>query len=1141
MVRTLRLFLLMAFAWVLSPTLHASHIMGGEIWWDCLPNGQYRIKMKIYRDCNGITLTGNENISVRNYNGGTLSIPMPLITMTDVSPDCAPWPGAQTIACGAFTGSNGNGDGAVQENYYESAPVTLTGTPTAAGWVFTWTSCCRNSAVDNITGAGGTGHTLRAIMYPYVPPGGTAPNAANPCYDSSPRFTESPSTVICTGYPFTYNHNASDPELDSIYYRWADPLDDLTAGTGWNPPVSPNTVSWATGYSSTSPLPGPTVNPLNVPANLDQLSGQVSYTCHTPGSYVTCIAVEAWKCGQRVAEIYRDIQITLLGCTEVNNKPVLTMTPSPGSVPITQNGFQYSATAYAGDLVAFTLNAADYDLTPVTFGLQTIQFQATGGQLGVPITNAATGCLNPPCATISPGPGNGGSFSAVANNTVIFNWDTDCNHLAVSNGCGSFQNTYTFAMRMQDNFCPAPAISIATLKVTVLADPSDPPVINCAGIATNGDINLSWTPPADTGFQFNYYIIYYKPDQPANAVFAPVDTVYGYSTAQAVLTGLANNGDGLYYMRVNTQCDYLSNESDTVGIMFMNMTPLPPTSSSFAVMNWTPIGSGVTNYEIWAEVPQNSNNWVQVGSTTDTAYIDTASFCGAFVNYQVRVPINGSYCGSNLDSGYFSDNTNDDIMVIDSISVVGSQAAISFGASTSDDVTDYYLLQWNANLGQFDIIDTIPVGTPMPYVIPTSVADTRSETYKVISTDSCGNQSDDLSVVRHRTILLKNYLDKCSGNNNLTWTEYKGFNVHEYRVMVEITPPGGFTNTVLLNSQSETDSSYLHLSLQNGYTYCYYVRAVDTVQNLSAVSNRICLTADVPNKSRLLYLGKASNTLDAIDLVTYIDGTADVINFTYERADNPVGPYLPIGTVPKPAQPPYVLLYTDYGADADNRMYWYRVSALDSCGARDTVSNIARNIFLQVDPLGGATNFLRWNPYEDWGGVVGTYTIYRAAQEGYGFVPLTTVPGTDTSYYDYIDPSISNEGRFCYYVVAEEQDNPLGFVDVNGEAFKSQSNQDCAVHEARVFLPSAFNPNSPFEENRWFGPSKVFGKERKNYRFYILNRWGELMFDSDKPGEKWDGTYQGNEAPIGVYQYYLKYQSLESVPVEQRGFFTLIR
>ena len=57
----------------------------------------------------------------------------------------------------------------------------------------------------------GSGYYLRAIMYPYTPPTATLPlsygsSTAGPtCYDSSPDFAEKPATIICMGYPFTYN------------------------------------------------------------------------------------------------------------------------------------------------------------------------------------------------------------------------------------------------------------------------------------------------------------------------------------------------------------------------------------------------------------------------------------------------------------------------------------------------------------------------------------------------------------------------------------------------------------------------------------------------------------------------------------------------------------------------------------------------------------------------------------------------------------------------------------------------------------------------------------------------------------------------------------------------------------------------
>ena len=64
------LFLLLIIGF--SFQVKASHLMGGEITWECLksgPNvGQYIFQMKVYRDCNGITFSQNsQTLTHHNY------------------------------------------------------------------------------------------------------------------------------------------------------------------------------------------------------------------------------------------------------------------------------------------------------------------------------------------------------------------------------------------------------------------------------------------------------------------------------------------------------------------------------------------------------------------------------------------------------------------------------------------------------------------------------------------------------------------------------------------------------------------------------------------------------------------------------------------------------------------------------------------------------------------------------------------------------------------------------------------------------------------------------------------------------------------------------------------------------------------
>ncbi|MEY5049044.1 MAG: hypothetical protein RLZZ175_2403 [Bacteroidota bacterium] len=70
------------------------------------------------------------------------------------------------------------------------------------------------------------------------------------------------------------------------------------------------------------------------------------------------------------------------------------------------------------------------------------------------------------------------------------------------------------------------------------------------------------------------------------------------------------------------------------------------------------------------------------------------------------------------------------------------------------------------------------------------------------------------------------------------------------------------------------------------------------------------------------------------------------------------------------------------------------------------------------------------------------------------------------------------------------------------------------------------------------------GKYFTNYRMLIFNRWGEIIFESTNPNEQWDGTYRGEEMPIGVYPWIVTYEGLVEKykgPYLQKGSVTLIR
>ena len=622
----------------------ASHLMGGEVTWDCIktgPNtGRFVFKVKLYRDCNGIPGPGSVTLTTNapGWGGGILC---PQVSLTDISP----------VGPGCPTCANPLGlANAVQEYIYQSAPILITGVPPATGWFFYYNDCCRNGAITNL-GAGAGDFTLRAFMYPY-----NATNT-NPCFDSSPQFAEKPQLGTCTRNETSYNHNAIDLELDSLVYSWGNPLQNGFPGTNY---------PFAGGYSATSPLPGPAQNPLNVAPVMNFQTGVVTFTSFTPGAFVTVTKVTAYKCGIKVAEIFREIQIALLNNCIISQPPT-TPTTVYNTPPDVQDllGNPLNAiidTVFAGDTVDITLVAFDFESLPASastapnYPSQSLSLSASGSQFGTNFTNSSAGCPFPPCATLDPPlidtiPPIQTNFFPLTLQTR-FRWITDCNHLPKNVGCVNLSSTYNFVLKVYDNFCPSPAVNFNTLTIVVVAPP---PVgkarMKCADVQANGNVNLTFLPPIDTGEvdtnQFFKAFYIYRSLAGPGGPFALIDSMKNFSIANYDtvltyndLTANANAGPISYYITTRSGCDLLARPlSDTISTMYLQVSQVGTDAS----LSWTPLrtplpSSSTRKYYIFREQPPaGSGNWVLIDSTTSTTYLDPVFVCNDSINYRIHV------------------------------------------------------------------------------------------------------------------------------------------------------------------------------------------------------------------------------------------------------------------------------------------------------------------------------------------------------------------------------------------------------------------------------------------------------------------------------------------------------------------------
>jgi gliding motility-associated-like protein len=99
------------------------------------------------------------------------------------------------------------------------------------------------------------------------------------------------------------------------------------------------------------------------------------------------------------------------------------------------------------------------------------------------------------------------------------------------------------------------------------------------------------------------------------------------------------------------------------------------------------------------------------------------------------------------------------------------------------------------------------------------------------------------------------------------------------------------------------------------------------------------------------------------------------------------------------------------------------------------------------------------------------------------------------------------------------------------------SSADCALG---IHIPTAFTPNgSGKPENDVY--QIIAGKNIARINFKIFDRWGNLIFQSDKKDFKWDGNYKSKPCNSGVYAYIVEVTYVDGKDETLSGNITLLR
>lgn len=69
-------------------------------------------------------------------------------------------------------------------------------------------------------------------------------------------------------------------------------------------------------------------------------------------------------------------------------------------------------------------------------------------------------------------------------------------------------------------------------------------------------------------------------------------------------------------------------------------------------------------------------------------------------------------------------------------------------------------------------------------------------------------------------------------------------------------------------------------------------------------------------------------------------------------------------------------------------------------------------------------------------------------------------------------------------------------------------------------MPDAFTPNGDFINDTYL----IQGNGMREFEMHVYNRWGQLVYTGTDVLKGWDGTYNGQPCPEGVYAVWIKYK-----------------
>jgi len=195
----------------------ATHIVGGEFYYEHQGGNDYLVTLIVYRDCgpDNVNDTGFDDTAPIGVYAGSTFYDTYYFSLSNAMVNFVPL----SLDNPCFTPPL---DLCVEQAIYQEV-ITLP--DNAVGYDLVYQRCCRNNSIVNIVDAADSGISI----YSHVP--GTDEVEGN---NSAPIFNNSPTVALCLGAEFFFDHSATDADGDELTYEFYAPY--LGGGPDGVPP-----------------------------------------------------------------------------------------------------------------------------------------------------------------------------------------------------------------------------------------------------------------------------------------------------------------------------------------------------------------------------------------------------------------------------------------------------------------------------------------------------------------------------------------------------------------------------------------------------------------------------------------------------------------------------------------------------------------------------------------------------------------------------------------------------------------------------------------------------------------------------------------------------------------------------------------